>query len=56
MCKSFENSGAYFEPTIKAKAILDYDGTVDSINDISVDTGRSRADIERMLSAEGLLL
>lgn len=56
MSKSFENSGCFFEPTVKAEIKKGYDGTLASIQDLSIATGRSVVDIERMLSAEGLLL
>ena len=54
--KSFENRGGYFEPTVKAEVIKSYDGTIASIHDITIVTGRSVDDIERMLKSEGLLL
>ena len=54
--KSFENRGAFFEPTVKAEIKKGYDGTLASIHDLAIVTGRSVDDIERMLSAEGLLL
>ncbi len=56
MSKSFESRGSYFEPTIKAEVIKAYDGTIASIHDITIVTGRSVDDIERMLKAEGLLM
>ena len=56
MSKSFESRGSYFEPTIKAEIKKGYDGTLASIHNLSIATGRSVDDIERMLSAEGLLL
>jgi hypothetical protein len=56
MSKPFENRGGYFEPTVKAEIKHGYDGTIESIHNLSIATGRSVDDIERMLSAEGLLL